>query len=303
MAGVEPTGDGVSVLTESGERLDADYVVARRRCALERPRLARDPARGPPDRERVRDRRHGRGPRRRRFRSSGSSTTSIRPSTAGTSSSSRSPVTGASTSSAGPTTTPTPSAGRRASESWLPRRDRRRLRRPGDLGLDLCLPAGARPRVRRPGRPRPARRRGCAPVRAVRCARPQLGHPRRDRRRARDPRGARRGVDGRRARAAVEHFAASRRAAAERNRAASSAALAHLAPTSQVARLEREQAAALAARHRPSVGPLARRGALRPEARTSRTPTACSTEVGETSRRLSDTMRRLPCQTKSFRYL
>jgi 3-(3-hydroxy-phenyl)propionate hydroxylase len=45
---------------------------------------------------------------------------------------------------------------------------------------------------------------------------------------------------------AVDHFAASRREAAERNRAASSEALAHLAPTSATARLER-RAAALAA--------------------------------------------------------
>ncbi len=48
------------------------------------------------------------------------------------------------------------------------------------------------------------------------------------------------------ARAAVAHFARSRRAAAERNRAASSAALAHLAPTSMAKRLERRGAALVA---------------------------------------------------------
>jgi 3-(3-hydroxy-phenyl)propionate hydroxylase len=51
---------------------------------------------------------------------------------------------------------------------------------------------------------------------------------------------------------AVEHFATTRRAAAERNRAASSAALAHLAPASASARLEREQDV-LAAVSDPSV--------------------------------------------------
>ncbi len=52
------------------------------------------------------------------------------------------------------------------------------------------------------------------------------------------------------ARAAVAHFARSRRAAAERNRAASSAALAHLAPTSMARRLERRGAALVAPRVR-----------------------------------------------------
>jgi 3-(3-hydroxy-phenyl)propionate hydroxylase len=48
------------------------------------------------------------------------------------------------------------------------------------------------------------------------------------------------------ARAAVEHFAESRRAAAERNRSASNEALAHLAPTSEAV-LDRRRAAAAAA--------------------------------------------------------
>ncbi len=55
------------------------------------------------------------------------------------------------------------------------------------------------------------------------------------------------------ARAAVEHFAESRRLAAVRNRAASSTALAHLAPTSPVARLRR-RAGALSAPRVASAG-------------------------------------------------
>ncbi len=49
------------------------------------------------------------------------------------------------------------------------------------------------------------------------------------------------------AHAAIEHFAATRRAAADRNRAASSSALAHLAPGSDQARREREEAVVAAA--------------------------------------------------------
>lgn len=55
------------------------------------------------------------------------------------------------------------------------------------------------------------------------------------------------------ARAAVSHFAESRRAAAERNRAASNSALAHLAPSSADARVRRRVAAA-AAPYVPSAG-------------------------------------------------
>ena len=55
------------------------------------------------------------------------------------------------------------------------------------------------------------------------------------------------------ARAAVAHFAVSRRAAAERNRAASNTALAHLAPTSASTKAKR-RAAALAAPYASSAG-------------------------------------------------
>jgi 3-(3-hydroxy-phenyl)propionate hydroxylase len=48
------------------------------------------------------------------------------------------------------------------------------------------------------------------------------------------------------ARAAVAHFAESRREAAERNRAASNEALAHLAPTSTGAKVKRRAAALVA---------------------------------------------------------
>ena len=64
---------------------------------------------------------------------------------------------------------------------------------------------------------------------------------------ARAIREARGSESARDAHAAIEHFGATRRAAADRNRAASSSALAHLAPTSARAKLDREEAAVAAA--------------------------------------------------------
>ena len=103
----------------------------------------------------------------------------------------------------------------------------------------------------------------------VRRARAQLGHPGRDRRRARDPGRARRGPPARPGRPSPIS-PTTRRAAAERNREASNEALAHLAPTSAPSR--RSAGSRHSRRRAWSAGrPLARRRAVRAEARPADT--------------------------------
>ena len=186
VAGVEPRADGVTVVTEAGERLEADYVIgadgARSNVRgsleipLEGPRTENafvivDTAEDPDDPlpvERIFHYEHpavdGRNVLFVPFAGHWRVDLQCRPDD-----------------------DPEAFGGRRGREELAAARDRRQVRRPRDVGLDLRLPAGARARVHRPGPPGAAGRRGRPPLRPVRSARPELGHPRRDRRRPRDP--------------------------------------------------------------------------------------------------------------------
>ena len=222
----------------------------------------------------------------RRSPSSVSSTTSIPPSTGATSSSSRSRVTGASTFQCRPDDDAEAFSGTAGVARWLPKvMDARYAERVTWVSTYVFLQVLAREFVD------PARRvllvgeaaHLFAPfgARGLNSGIPDAIVA------ARAIRGALAAGSQAEARAAVDHFADSRRAAAARNREASNTALAHLSATSPLAD---DAPPRRRARRAPrDLGcALARRGAVRPAARAARHWTGCGTSssAGRTDRRV-----------------